>query len=302
METTIEDQENSEDMIVRLSKLEEAISNLRDSRNEYNQLTKDSLSRRKEINEQINELLAKAKDYMAKRDERNNQVKILKKKRKDLQESLQKNKAILDELVEKEPSINQGDMRRKRRKMGALNGQIDKLEWELQTSVMTPDKEKEIIKILENLSDQINKIAEEVHITTQQTQLWKDISASQKQINSLHIQIIDMAKESQIYHNIMNQNFHEVNALRKSANNHHKKFLDHKKQADNYHRDFLAKVTEKNELRSKFKETQQKMRKQMEKRLRDNLEESTKKAFKKYEKGENLSMEEFRLLVEKGLI
>ena len=302
METTIEDQENSEDMIVRLSKLEEAINSLRDNRNEYNQLTKDALSRRNEINEQINELLAKAKDYMAKRDERNNQVKILKKKRKDLQESLQKNKAILDELVEKEPEVNQGDMRRKRRKMGALNRQIDKLEWELQTSVLTPEKEKEIIKILESLSDQINKIAEEVHITTQQTQLWKDISASQKQINSLHIQIIDMAKESQIYHNIMNQNFQEVNALRKSANNHHKKFLDNKKQADNYHRDFLAKVTEKNELRNKFKETQQKMRKQMEKRLRDNLEESTKKAFEKYKNGENLSMEEFRLLVEKGLI
>jgi len=302
METTIEGQDNNEKMIVRLSKLEEEISNLRDNRNQYNQFTKDALSQRNEINNQINDLLAKAKEYMTKRDERNNQVKSFKKKRKDLQESLQKNKAILDELVEKEPSVNQGDMRRKRRKMGNLNGQIDKLEWELQTSVLSPDKEKEIIKILESLSDQINKIAEEVHITSQQTQFWKDISSSQKQINSLHSQIIDMAKESQIYHNIMNQNFQDVNALRKSANNHHKKFLDHKKQADNYHRDFLSKVTEKNELRSKFKEAQQKVRKQMEKKLRDNLEESTKKAFEKYDKGENLSMEEFRLLVEKGLI
>ena len=302
METKIEDQENSDDIIVRLSKLEEVISNLRNNRNEFNQLTKDALSRRNEINDQINELLGKAKEYMAKRDERNNQVKILKKKRKDLQESLQKDKLILDELVEKEPAVNQGDMRRKRRKMGALNGQIDKLEWQLQTSVLTPEKEKEIIKVLESLSDQINKIAEEVHITSQQTQLWKDISASQKQINNLHIQIIDMAKESQIYHNIMNQNFQDVNALRKNANSHHKKFLDHKKQADSYHRDFLAKVNEKNELRGKFKETQQKMRKQIEKKLRDNLEESTKKAFEKYKNGENLSMEEFRLLVEKGLI
>ena len=302
METTIEDQDSNEQMIVRLSKLEEEINSLRDSRNQFNQYTKDSLSQRNEINEQINELLAKAKDYMAKRDERNNQVKSLKKKRKGLQEGLQKNKAILDEMVEKEPAVNQGDMRRKRRKMGTLNGQIDKLEWELQTSVLNPEKEKEIIKILENLSDQINKIAEEVHITSQQTQLWKDISSSQKQINNLHIQIIDMAKESQIYHNIMNQNFQEVNALRKSANNHHKKFLDHKKQADNFHRDFLSKVSEKNELRTKFKQAQQKVRKQMEKKLRDNLEENTKKAFEKYEKGENLSMEEFRLLVEKGLI
>ena len=46
---------------------------------------------------------------------------------------------------------------------------------------------------------------------------------------------------------------------------HHKKFLDHKKQADNFHRDFLSKVAEKNELRTKFKQAQQKVRKQMEK-------------------------------------
>jgi uncharacterized coiled-coil DUF342 family protein len=32
------------------------------------------------------------------------------------------------------------------------------------------------------------------------------------------------------------------------------------------------------------------------------LEENTKKAFEKYEKGENLSLDEFRLLVEKGMI
>ncbi len=44
------------------------------------------------------------------------------------------------------------------------------------------------------------------------------------------------------------------------------------------------------------------MKKQMEERLRINLEENTKKAFEKYENGENLSLDEFRLLVEKGLI
>ena len=302
METIVEDLNNNEEIIVRLSKLEEQISILRNNRNECNQLTKDSISKRNEINEQINDLLAKAKEYMTKRDEFNNQVKLFKKKRKDLQENLQQNKTLLDELVEKEPSVNQFDLKKRRRSMSNLNEKIDKLEWELQTSVLSSDKEKEIIQHLEKLSDQLNKTAEKVHITSQQTQLWKEISSSQKQINSLHTQIIDMAKESQIYHNLMNQTLHKVHSLRKNANDHHKKFINHKKAADNFHRDFLSKVSEKNELRSKFKEVQQKMKKQMEEKLRINLEENTKKAFEKYENGENLSLDEFRLLVEKGLI
>ncbi|MEE9411183.1 MAG: hypothetical protein V3V41_09675 [Candidatus Heimdallarchaeota archaeon] len=243
METIVEDLNNNEEIIVRLSKLEEQISILRNNRNECNQLTKDSISKRNEINEQINDLLAKAKEYMIKRDEFNNQVKLFKKKRKDLQENLKQNKTLLDELVEKEPSVNQFDLRKRRRTMSNLNEKIDKLEWELQTSVLSSDKEKEIIQHLEKLSNQLNKAAEKVHITSQQTQLWKEISSSQKQINSLHTQIIDMAKESQIYHNLMNQNFHKVNSLRKNANNHHKKFINYKKAADNFHRDFLSQVS-----------------------------------------------------------
>ena len=40
----------------------------------------------------------------------------------------------------------------------------------------------------------------------------------------------------------------------------------------------------------------------MQEKVRLNLEENTKKAFEKYQNGENLTLEEFRLLVEKGMI
>jgi uncharacterized coiled-coil DUF342 family protein len=159
-----------------------------------------------------------------------------------------------------------------------------------------------MVQQLEKLSDQLNTIAEEVHITTQQTQLWREISSVQKQLNFLHVQIIDSAKESQIYHNLMNQNFYKVNSLRKQANDFHKQFLESKKKADSFHRDFLAKVSEKNELRDKLKEYKQRIRKQIQETKQANLEESTKKAYEKYEKGENLTLDEFRLLVEKGMI
>lgn len=291
-----------DELVVKLGKLEENITVFKNQRNEFNQLTKDSLGLRNEINEEIHQLLEKAEEFTVKRDDLNTQVKQLKLKRKELYEGLQVNKKALEEIVEKEKLLEKGDIQKKRRSMSNLSSKIDKLEWDLQTSVLKPEEEKEMIQILEKLSENLNRLAEEVHITTHQTELWRKISSSQKQINQLHSQIVDYAKESQIYHNLMNQQFQQVNALRKKANDYHKDFLKNKKKADNYHKDFLSKVTEKNELKKQLKEAQNDHRRKIRERIKSNIQESVDKAFKKYENGENLSLDEFRLLVENGMI
>ncbi len=302
MEATSEGHRRNEDLVVRLGKLEEEISFLKKKRDGHNQLTKEELTKRNEFNQQINEDLARAKEYTTKRDDLNSQVKQFKQKRKELQEKVKENKKVLEEVVEKEQTISKDSIGRKRGSMRGLNEKINKIEWNLQTSVLTPEKEKEMVQLLEKLSEQLNKIAEEVHLTSQQTQMWREISAAQKEINLLHIQIIDAAKESQIYHNLMNQNYHQINGLRKQANDHHKNFLNFKKQSDTFHRDFLSKVAEKSELKGELRESKQKIRAEIQERKQANLEENTKKAYEKYEKGKNLSLDEFRLLVEKGMI
>jgi len=77
-----EEQDNSEDLVVRLGKLEEEISTLSKQRNDHNQLTKENLSKRNETIKEINQLLEKAKENKKKRDKLNTQVKQLCKKRK----------------------------------------------------------------------------------------------------------------------------------------------------------------------------------------------------------------------------
>ena len=209
---------------------------------------------------------------------------------------------MLEKLAESEENIKEGYIRKKRKQMKSLTEQVEKIEWNLQTRILSADEEKEMIQNLEKLSERINKLAAEVHVTTSQTQIWREISGIQKQINNLHLTIIDSAKESQIFHNLMNQYFQQVNVMRKNANDHHKDFLDNKKIADVHHKEFLNLVSEKNELRKELKEIQKSIRKEMQDKIRSNLEESVEKAFEKYEKGDNLTMEEFRLLVEKGMI
>ncbi|MHA1198985.1 MAG: coiled-coil protein [Candidatus Heimdallarchaeaceae archaeon] len=302
MSNTIDDQDPTENIVVTLGKLEEDINKLKNTRNDYNLRTKEVLTKRNEINKEIQELLDKAKDCMQKRDHLNQQVKDKKLNRKNLQEILQQDKKTLEEIVEKEQSTDKGSIRKKRGVMIGLNKRIEKIEWELQTSVLKPEQEKEIIQILEKLSEQANRLAEEVHITSKQTELWKKIASAQKEINIFHVQIVDAAKESQIFHNLMNQHFQKVNTLRKTANEHHKEFIINKKAADGYHKDFLSKVTKKNELRKELKGAQQEHRRKIKDRIKANIAKGVTKAFEKYEAGENLSLDEFRLLVENGMI
>ncbi|MBY8999996.1 MAG: hypothetical protein KGD64_03700 [Candidatus Heimdallarchaeota archaeon] len=302
MESIKNNPSDTDEIVVNLGRLEETINHLRLKRDEHNKLTKESLTERNKINQEMNELLVKAKEHMSKRDNLNTNVKECKEKRKTLQDELQNKKSLLEELTVKEENIKEGDIRKKRRQMKNLTEQVEKLEWNLQTRVLSSDEEKDMIQNLEKLSEKIDILAKEVHVTTSQTQIWREISSIQKQINNLHITIIDSAKESQIFHNLMNQFFQQVNVLRKKANDYHKDFLDNKKIADIHHKEFLSKVSDKNESRKELKEIQKDIRKKMQDEIRNDLEENTQKAYEKYEKGENLSMEEFRLLVEKGMI
>ena len=151
MSNRIDDQEATDNLVVSLGKLEEDINKLRNLRNEYNQRTKDVLTKRNEINKEIQDLLDKAKEFTQKRDDLNQQVKDLKQKRKNLQETLAQDKQTLEELVEKEQTIDKGSIRKKRNTMIGISKRIDKIEWELQTSILDSDEEKEMIQSLEKL-------------------------------------------------------------------------------------------------------------------------------------------------------
>ncbi|MHA1463682.1 MAG: hypothetical protein ACTSQ2_01165, partial [Candidatus Heimdallarchaeaceae archaeon] len=69
MDITKNNPSDAEEIAVNLGRLEETISHLRMKRDENNKLTKESLTQRNEINQEMNELLVKAKEHMKKRDE-----------------------------------------------------------------------------------------------------------------------------------------------------------------------------------------------------------------------------------------
>ncbi|MHA1302377.1 MAG: coiled-coil protein [Candidatus Heimdallarchaeaceae archaeon] len=291
-----------DDFIVKLGRLEDQIKQLQFKRNEHNSLMKSSIKARNDYNRQVSTYLKKAKEYEEKRNKLNEEVQNLKEKRKELQQILSVKKKDLDHLIETESSVNKRNLNKQRYKMKTINEQIQKIEWNLQTQILNPEKEKELIQQAEKLSSQLNAIMETIKLSKQQAKLWKEVSTIQKEINQIHTAIIEMAKESQVFHKLMNQHYAKVNETRKIANKYHKDFIRHKKEGDIFHRELLAKYSEKNKIKEKLGKLKRIVREKHKKELQKNLEKNVKEAFKKYQNGVNLTLDEFRLLVDRGLI
>ena len=110
------------------------------------------------------------------------------------------------------------------------------------------------------------------------------------------------ARESRFHHKTMIQAFKNADILRKQADELHAQFLDSKEQANSIHNEYLNYIREISHLRQEINKNKQKFRAQQDAQRREKIEEKTEDARKKFEEGRKLSFEEFRTLIDKGLI
>ncbi len=289
--------------VVKLSSIEDKIKRLQFLRNEENRLMKSSIKLRNEYNKKVSEYLKRAKEFEEKRNSLNSEVQKLKDKRAKFQEELIEKKNMLDNLIKDESSlVNKKSFNKQNYRIQKINKEIQKIEWKLQTSILKPEEERELIQMAEKLSENLNSLTSTIKLSKQQNTLWKEVSKLRKEINHLHNAIIELAKESQMYHKAMNESYAKVNEARKKANSYHKEFIQHKKQGDSYHRELLSLYPEKNRIKEKLGKIKRVMREKQRQETMRNLEENVKEALNKYKNGVNLSLDEFRLLVERGLI
>jgi len=289
--------------VVELGSIEDRIKKLREKRNYANRKMKESMQLRNEHNLQVAKYLNAAKEYEEKRNKLNEEVKSLKIKRKELQKILLEKKKELYQLMDEDTSANRYQLHKLKKKIEDINKKIQKIEWDIQTkSNLDAEEEKMLIQRAEKLSGQLNKLMVSIQLSKKQSELWKEISKVQKEVNQIHNAIVEMAKESQVFHKLMNQNYAKVNESRKLANKYHKSFLSYKKEGDEIHKELLSIYSDRNKIKEKLSKLKKSFRERHKQALRQNLEKNVQEAFAKYEKGSNLTLDEFRLLVDRGLI
>ncbi|MBT4823992.1 hypothetical protein HN695_05310 [Candidatus Woesearchaeota archaeon] len=220
--------EEKKSLLDELNKKKELIKELRSKLNEINEQKEQWFQQRNNASQEIKKLIGQLKEAKTTRDGFTTTVKGSKVSRDDLNKKI---KVKVDELkkYEKEKS----DIVKKHDIKGDpsyLKKQIEQLEYKHETSVMSFENEKKIMKEIRDLRSNYKKLSAVSTVWKKIHALTKDVDVLKKEANLFHRKMQSQAKQSQEKHESMIESSKLVKDLKKKENEAHIKSLEFKKQ------------------------------------------------------------------------
>ncbi len=264
-------------------------------RDNLNDRTKGWIQERDKLNAQVRELVEKASQHKAERDRLNDEVKKAKGEREQWNRKVAE---LLDEL---------GRLRRKKVPRGGvpidrLKRDLRSLEFKQQTSVLTVDKERDLIEQIARLQAEIRKRERELAEDEEIRKLQAEVDKAKEKAESCHAEVGRLAEEAQVHHDEMISVYEQSDELRGKADKAQEEFIKTKMQSDEEHQkhiEFIRQVHDYDKIIHgiRAKEKRVKFRRQ---------EVSAKKEaeliYEKFKKGEKLSTEDLMVLQKSGYL
>jgi uncharacterized coiled-coil DUF342 family protein len=111
-----------------------------------------------------------------------------------------------------------------------------------------------------------------------------------------------LVKESRIHHNSMIENYSKANSLRKEADLVHSEIQKIKTQADLIHGEYIEKVKTRRTLANRIKKYSQKLHAEQKSKEAEVIKEKTTNVLQKTKDGKKISFDDFKSLIDLGLI
>ena len=211
----------------------------RDLRDRMNDQTKAHAARRDELNGQVRALVEKANQHKAKRDELNAKVKAGKQRRDELNKEAHARSEALNALRKERgmASVGSGVP------LGKLRAEIRHLEYQQQTTVLTPQKERALIELIAAKQKELKEREGAYQENEDVKQAYEAMKAAKAAAEEQHQAVTLLANEAQAEHDQMVQLFNQADALRKQADAAQADFVRNKVEADKVHREYIDAVS-----------------------------------------------------------
>jgi len=271
--------------------LDEKIISYRARRNQLDDQAKLLARKRDELNEQFQKLKEQIQQLKEKRDSLNLQVRELKAKREEAKKKLDAKRNEAD-------SIKNTILKLEKRASGSYSGlkkRMQELEWKIQTNPLSAKEEARLIAQIKELESQVvvhDKIRE---LRDRMIMLQAEINAARLSANGAHEKLSKIAEESEVYHEKMIEVVKQASDLKFMADEAHLSYTQIKREADEAHLEYIRAKELKQRIITEDQMTRFKKQQEVKKKTEDMAEE-------KLRRGEKLSLDEFRALVEKGVV
>lgn len=283
-----------EEQLNMIQELEGQITSLRTKFRASGEEAVTWAQKRDALNARSRKLWEEVKDLKGQRDELNEKIKKLKEERTKLNTEVIPKRQELEALRKKmdDLPLQTGNMR-------FIAKRIEELDWQIQTNSLTPTQEKELISRIKVLEEQMLACKENEVIKDKHLLLRASFSAIRIAANSLHEKIVELAKHSQELHEKMLEKIKEAEALKPEADEAHQKFSNLRSQADEAHKCYSEAVANAKAIRLQIRQEQEKEEKS---RIESAMTVGTEEAIRKFKEKRKITLDEFKILKNKGLI
>lgn len=217
---------------------------LREQRDRLNDETKRHAGKRDELNAQVRGLVERANAHKAKRDASNRKVREAKAKRDELNRAAHAKVEALQALRrERGGAQHEGGI-----PLPKLRAEIKHLEYQQQTTVLTPKKEKELIDLIASKLRELKEREAAFQESGDLKAAYEAMKTAKAAAEEAHAQVTALANEAQGEHDAMVKLFAEADGLRKEADAEQAEFVRNKVEADRVHREYIEAVTSARDL------------------------------------------------------
>jgi uncharacterized coiled-coil DUF342 family protein len=156
-------------------------------------------------------------------------------------------------------------------------------------------EEKRLIESVKQLETYLNTYKKIDQHAKRVTELRKELETLEATAESAHRELTEMAKRSQESHAKMMAKINESKSIKGEADSLHSAYVQAKEQVKPLHEEFKRLTEHRKKLRDALREEDDKRKKNVEKALKEKLEGQARN---KLQRGEKLSWDEFKLLVD----
>jgi len=280
----------------KINELNQKLSQLRDEKEILIVEMDKRAGERDALNERVKTSRTEIDELRRQRDELNASVQELRKMRAQPRSRVHEK---IEEIRNVQDSIS--NIQTKRRPAGnpqTLQQEFDNIEWEIQTSSLSLEEEKELVEKARELETQLKTHKRIKQLKEKISDLRTQVKSLDTESGGYHEELKEKAGRSQEIHESLQKKITAMKELKKEADAKHAVFVETKEKLKPVQDEIRKTMDELNRLRNESRLEEEEKKKQTENVLRSELEQ---RAMEKLKKGEKLSWEEFQVLAEKGI-
>lgn len=262
-------------------------------RDELNDKTKEWAEKRDELNAQVRKLIDEANQKRESRDKLNAEVKEAKAKRDEWNRKF-------NDLSDKAIILRREKMPKSGLSIRKFKAELRALEKKHMTSVLSPEKEKALMKEMSQLDAKIKEMEREIEQFSEVRQAENDAREAKENAENYHRQVSELAEKAQSEHDSMLKLYEDADKMRKEADGAQEKFIEAKLSADEQHREHIEHIRQVHDFDKIISGIRDKTKRARREKDDTSAKKEAEEIFDKFKSGEKLSTEDIMILQKSG--